>query len=321
MQINRVFPALFVLALTLLVGCGGDFKQAHTESAPPMDAAPAVDVGSSSAGVTTKEEVYRDEVVVAGKAPGGVQESLFHPGADFSKNIPAAAPPPPPPPPPAARSFQAQAGQPAPGPTTPPQAQPTAKKPAEPAQVATGDAAALRTTMLIYTAEITMAVFEVNKQLSAVETLAKDEGGFLARRDDASITIRVPVARFEAVVQKIEKLGDMLHRNVVAQDVTEEFRDLEVQLRSARAVRDRLEQLLSKAVKVEESIAIERELDRVSGEIDRIEGRMKFLKDRAAYSTITVTFSAKSKENVNASHVRLPANWLDSLGLQRLLSL
>src|SRR5262249_43164394 len=112
-----------------------------------------------------------------------------------------------------------------------------------------------------------------------------------------------------------------LHRNVTAQDVTEEFRDLEVRLKSAHAVQARLTELLAKAVKVEESLAIERELDRVTGEIERIEGRMKFLRDQAAFSTITVHFEPKRVEQVGTDKVQLPVPWLSDVNLPRLLRL
>lgn len=183
-----------------------------------------------------------------------------------------------------------------------------------------GEVAVMRGPMLIYTAQITMAVYEVNKGLADVEELGRDLGGFLARRDDRAITIRVPVGRFPEAVKRIEKMGDMLHRNVTAEDVTEEFRDVEVRLKNSRAVRDRLEQLLQKAVKVEESVIIEKELGRVTQEIEQMEGRIKFLKDRAAFSTITVTFEAHRQENVSSTF-KLPVPWLSELGLGRLLSL
>jgi hypothetical protein len=143
----------------------------------------------------------------------------------------------------------------------------------------------------------------------------------LAKRDDQSITIRVPAAAFEEAVRRIAGVGDMLHRNVTAEDVTEEYRDLEIRLKSARAVQARLTELLAKAAKVEDSLAIERELDRVSGEIERIEGRIKYLKDRAAFSTITVRFEPRPTEQVNAGTVRLPVPWLYEITLPRLLNL
>jgi hypothetical protein len=213
--------------------------------------------------------------------------------------------PPPAPPPPGAAA-----------PPPPPPA-PDAGKRAD----AGGEVARVRAPMLIYTAQITMAVFEVNASLVKVEAIGRELGGFLAKRDDSSITIRVPAARFDEAVQRIEGVGDMLHRNVAAEDVTEQFRDLEIRLKSARAVQQRLTELLAKAAKVEDSLAIERELDRVSGEIERLEGRIKFLRDRAAFSTLTVTFQAKATEQVGKSQVKLPVNWIYNLGLKRLLDL
>jgi hypothetical protein len=206
-----------------------------------------------------------------------------------------------------------------PAPST--EAAPVAQAAPTPARSNQGEVASVQGPMLIYTADITIAVFEVKASLGQVDALARELGGFLARRTDAAITIRVPSARFEEAVKRIEKIGDMLHRNVVAEDVTEEYHDLDVRLRSARAVQERLTQLLAKAVKVEDSVLIERELDRVTGEIERIEGRLKFLKDRAAYSTITVTFQAKPTETLGQTPFHLPGEWLNDLGLGRLLRL
>jgi hypothetical protein len=220
--------------------------------------------------------------------------------------------------------FAANAAAPAappPPPAPPPPAKPTIT-PGDPAAKSTaGEIAAMRAPLLVYTAQITVAVFEVAASLAEVEALGRDLGGFLARRDDNAITIRVPAARFDEAVKRLEKVGDMLHRNVTAEDVTEEFRDLEVRLKSAHAVQARLTDLLAKAQKVEESVLIERELDRVTGEIDRIEGRMKFLRDKATFSTITVTFSSKAKESLSQGPFRLPSPWLNQLGLGRLLQL
>lgn len=216
----------------------------------------------------------------------------------------------------------ASAGGPVPG--GQPATAPSGNNPQTPPQQQTkpsSEVAVIRAPLLIYTAQITMAVFEVNSALAQIEELGRELGGFLARRDDMSITIRVPVAAFDTAIRRIEKSGDMIHRNVTAQDVTEEFRDLEIRIRNARAVRDRLEQLLAKAAKVEESVVVERELERVTGEIERMEGRIKFLRDRAAFSTITVTYQPKAKEEISQSPFRLPVPWLDQLGLSRLLRL
>jgi hypothetical protein len=190
-----------------------------------------------------------------------------------------------------------------------------------PAGPAGTEAAGPRSPVLIYTAQLTMAIFEVAPGLKAVEEVARELGGFLARQTNQAITIRVPAARFHEALGKLEKIGDVTSREINAQDVTQEYFDLEVRIKSARAVRERLEQLLSRASKVDESIAIERELERVVGEIERLEGRLKFLQDRAQFSTISVTFAPRPKELVAKDTFKLPFPWLDQLGLGRLLDL
>lgn len=192
--------------------------------------------------------------------------------------------------------------------------------PAPTATVAAPSTEAQRGPMLVYTASLNLAVFQVAEASKEVETMARDAGGFLARRDDTSIVIRVPAAKFDDITRRIEKLGDVLHRNVSAEDVTEQYMDMEVRLKNARAVRDRLQQLLEKATKVEESLSIEKELTRVGTEIETLEGKLKYLRDRVMFSTITVSFQPKQSDTVKPS-VRIPVDWLDQLGLGRLLNL
>lgn len=177
-----------------------------------------------------------------------------------------------------------------------------------------------RPPMLVYTASMNLAVFQVAEASKQVETMAREVGGFLARRDDTQIVIRVPAGKFDDILKRIEKLGDVLHRNLSAEDVTEQYMDMEVRLKNARAVRDRLQQLLEKATKVEESLSIEKELTRVGTEIETLEGKLKYLRDRVSFSTITVSFQAKQSDTVKPS-VRIPVDWLNQLGLGRLLNL
>ncbi len=230
------------------------------------------------------------------------------------------------PPPPPAPGFATQNPTPAPAkPADPSSTPPATTLPADGKKGNDGTRTETTSTahapMLIYTGHVQMAVYEVRSSLGEVEVLARSIGGFLAKRDDRSITIRVPASRFEEAMRRIEKMGDMISRDVQVEDVTEEFNDVDIRLKNARAVRERLEQLLSKAAKVEESIQIEKELERVALIIERLEGRMKFLKDRAAYSTITVTFQPRSAVELGKRPFNLPVPWLYELGLGRLLAL
>jgi hypothetical protein len=174
------------------------------------------------------------------------------------------------------------------------------------------------TTMLIYTATLHLAVFQVEQQMNAVERIAREAGGYLSVRNDTEITIRVPRGKFEPALHAIEKLGDVVHRSVTAQDVTDEYVDLEIRLKNNRAVRDRLQALLDKAG-VKEAIEIQKELARVTEEIERMEGRLKLLKDKIAFSSITVSFQPVDTQPVRDATI-LPFPWLQDLGLSSLLN-
>ena len=165
-------------------------------------------------------------------------------------------------------------------------------------------------------------MLDVAPQQRRVLALARELGGFVAYQDDSRVTIRVPSAKFEQAVEGVGALGDLLHRNVRALDVTEEFRDVSVRLRNAEAVRAQLETLLAKAQNVEEALEVQRELAKVTESIERFKGRLRFLEDRIAYSTIDVRFQPRPREHLTREDpFRLPFGWLQDVGLGRLLDL
>jgi hypothetical protein len=176
------------------------------------------------------------------------------------------------------------------------------------------------TSMLIYTAHVTMAVYQVEPGLANVENIARDLGGYLATRGDTEITVRIPRARFDEALRRVGLSGDVLHKELSAEDVTDAFVDLEVRLKNARNMRDRLAELLKRA-DVKAALEIEKELGRITGEIEQMEGKLKVLRDRIAYSTITVTFQGRGAGALRDMPLRLPFPWLSELGLPRLLSL
>ncbi len=172
-------------------------------------------------------------------------------------------------------------------------------------------------SMIIHTAEIALAVYEVTKNLQTVEKFTKELGGYLALRSDREITVRVPRDKFDELVGRIEKMGDVLHKNIAAEDVTDQYVDLDMRLRNATAVRDRLEKLLAGAT-VHDAVEIHKELSKVTEEIERFEGKLKLLRDRIAYSTITVSFEQQQTQQVH-SQALLPFPWMGTMGLSPLL--
>ena len=183
------------------------------------------------------------------------------------------------------------------------------------------DQSAKARELLVYEATLSIAVYQVERGVADLLAIAKALEGNVVQRGDDRVIFRVPRARFEEALARADAVGDVLHRDVHAEDVGDEFRDLEVRLRNARAMRDRLEQLLTRATNVKDSLEIEAQMSRVTEEIERLAGQLQLLGHRVAYSKVTVLFQPRHPEALRREVVRLPFPWLGSLGLGSLLDL
>jgi hypothetical protein len=88
--------------------------------------------------------------------------------------------------------------------------------------------------------------------------------------------LKVLPENFEIVFAKLKEFGKVDLEHVTAEDVTEEYVDLEARLKNCQVVRERLLRILDeRAREVKDILDVERELARLGEQIERIEGRMK----------------------------------------------
>jgi len=82
----------------------------------------------------------------------------------------------------------------------------------------------------------------------------------------------------------------VLDENASGQDVTDQYVDLQSQLTNLEATRARIQDFLKDAKTVDEALQINQQLSDIEAQIEQIKGRMNFISDRSAFSTITVNF-------------------------------
>ena len=154
-------------------------------------------------------------------------------------------------------------------------------------------------TSVIKTGDLTVVVDKdrVDAAVQAATAVARDRGGYVLSTalDDssdpsASVSIRVPSEEFEASLGDLKAIGDVKSEMVEGRDVSEEFVDLEARLRNLEGQEGVLLRLYDRATSVVDTIRIQREVEDVQFEIERHRGRLRFLADRTALSTITVQF-------------------------------
>jgi Domain of unknown function (DUF4349) len=155
--------------------------------------------------------------------------------------------------------------------------------------------------MVIRTAQMSLEVTDMEQALSQVRQIAQQGGGIVSasntrveRVDDqertiADLTIQVRGDGAEAALSALRGLGKVTTETSASQDVTEEYVDLDSNLRNLQASEAAVIRLMDRAQRIEDVVALQRELTNIRGQIERIQGRKRYLERRTDMATITLS--------------------------------
>lgn len=160
---------------------------------------------------------------------------------------------------------------------------------------------------IIRNATLTIQVEDMETALNQLRALATSVGGYLLQENTTSqgakpsgvMVIQVPAEQYEVSITRIRQLAFKVEREESsAQDVSDEFVDLQSQIANLKVTEEGLQKLIDKATKLEDIIALQKELANVRGEIETRQGRLNFLDNKTAFSTITVNLALKPAPEV-----------------------
>jgi hypothetical protein len=151
--------------------------------------------------------------------------------------------------------------------------------------------------MIIKNGEMTLLVPDTDRAIDRVTEVAVLNGGYIVSsqstmRGDAkfaSLTLGVPAEQFETVQRQLRAMAlRVLADTASGQDVSDEYVDQQSRLLNLEATAARVREFLAQAKTVEEALKVNAQLTEIEAEIEKVKGRMNYLKDRSAYSTLIV---------------------------------
>ena len=263
----RVARLLFALGASVTMACG-------SESTP--DAGTDMAAGNQAANPVRQGR--------PGSAPGGAVGDAFGTGAAVGSITRSSAAP----------TAEASAPMPPRGMTT---------RSGEAGEELPLPGQSIAPTMVIRTGEARVEVDSLEVAIVQLRALAQRLGGFIGNTTmqtgerevrSATVELKMPAERFDAAQSGLAALGKVEFVNVSAHDVGEEFVDVTARQENARRLEQRLITLLAtRTGRLEEVLSVERELARIRETIERYEGRLRYLRTRAAVSTLSVTVHEK----------------------------
>jgi hypothetical protein len=147
------------------------------------------------------------------------------------------------------------------------------------------------------TASMSLQVEAVGEAFQEVGRIAAGAGGFVAsssfsnegEEQVASMTIRVPAARFQEVLASLRGLAVKVeNEQSQSNDVTEEYTDLGSRLRNLQATEAQYLEFLKQAKDIAEVLQVQDRLTTVRADIETVQGRINLLDSLADMSTVTV---------------------------------
>lgn len=152
--------------------------------------------------------------------------------------------------------------------------------------------------LIIRTADMAIVVADTETAMKTIAQMVEENGGWVVSSSayqysetavTGDMTVRVPAEGFASATEAVRGLAiEVQHETTSGQDVTEEFVDLSARLENLESTAARVRAFLDEAKTVEEALDVNQELSRLEGEIAVIKGRMKYLSQSAAFSTISV---------------------------------
>lgn len=161
--------------------------------------------------------------------------------------------------------------------------------------------------LVIENADLAIVVTDPKARMAEINALANEMGGYVVSSNlyqsftsfgmevpEASIVIRVPSERLdEALAQIKEGVVEVVRENRSGQDVTNQYVDLQAQLRAKEAAEKKLLEIMDQAVRAEDVLAIYLQVQSVQTQIEQLKGQIKYLEESAALSSISVQLIAE----------------------------
>jgi hypothetical protein len=158
---------------------------------------------------------------------------------------------------------------------------------------------------IIYDGQVELVVKDVDATAKKVVTFVQEAHGYIAEQGTTGAPgsqrsmrwkLRVPVDQFEALVQKVVELGELVQNSRTSQDVTEQFYDIEARIKNKKAEEKSLTKILDERTgKLEDVLKIETELSRVRGEIEQLEGKIRVLENLSSLATLSLSVREREK--------------------------
>ena len=172
---------------------------------------------------------------------------------------------------------------------------------------AVNSTAALQDRLVIMNADLSIVVPDPQTKIDEIAAMADEMGGFVVSMNvyqtysptneivpEGRISIRVPADFLDRALNQIKSDAiEVRTENRSGEDVTQQYVDLESQLRSLEAAEEELTEIMQNSTDTQDVLDVFNQLEYYRQQIEIVKGQMQYFEQASAYSLINVTVIAE----------------------------
>lgn len=152
--------------------------------------------------------------------------------------------------------------------------------------------------------DLTVGAGRIDGDVGKAMAMATGDGGFVLSSSaqsasygapaQAMVTLQVPEADFEALVNQVEALGKVASLTTKAVDLTGQYVDLQAQISALQASHQQYLAIMARAKTIGNVLAVQEQLDGIDSQLQQLQDQQQLMDNETTYSTLTVTLSEKA---------------------------
>jgi hypothetical protein len=158
---------------------------------------------------------------------------------------------------------------------------------------------------IIKNGEIGLVVKSYDPFFNALQKQVADSGGYLSQIQvyrgtgsisSAQIVLRLPPEKLDPFIIWLRDQGILSSEKITAEDISEQYYDLQARLENARKFESRLlEMLKTQTGKLQDLVLVEEKLNQIREQIEQFEGKLRYFDNLVGMSTLTLNISVEEK--------------------------
>ncbi len=153
---------------------------------------------------------------------------------------------------------------------------------------------------VITKSSMSLQVKDVRAVMEGIKKMTRSLGGYVVETDvttpefgeSGSMVVRVPSKTLDSTLEYFRGLAvKVVSENISGNDITDQYIDIEERITRLEATKTRLDEIMAKAVTVEEILQVQRQIFSIQDQVDNYKGRLQYMDGASSTTLIRVYLS------------------------------